>query len=303
MPRTRQRGGPCVRSSASASTASGRCRRSAISSSASADRPTAIEHHEAQTHALRSAGSPTSISRPRPSSSTRTCGSGGRRRGRRAAAEFVDAGRGEGPAVGARPRRALSRPARGRRRARRVLRGGARLPCAHAGRVRDRPARSWRTAPAFAEPAARARTRAAARRARDLRAPRRAALGRPGGRRARCDRRDGAPPRRHDARPAHAAGAADRAPAGRREDDARGGRRRLSSARRPSSTTCATSTASSGSARATSSSPPSSRRPSSGYDSSRVPAMARGFSASDRSVPASTGVSTSTSQRATRRFR
>ena len=83
--------------------------------------------------------SPTSTSRRRRSSSRPTCGSGGAPRPRRLLPRTRPRRRGEGPAVGARPRRALPRPARGRRRARRVLRAGARPPRAHAGRVRDGP--------------------------------------------------------------------------------------------------------------------------------------------------------------------
>ena len=132
-------------------------------------------------------------------------------------------GRGQGPAVGARPRRALPRPA-----------GGADELDAcfdEALELHDRtrtcsrpPARSCSTARACGGPASAARPRAAARGARDVRAARRAAVGRAGARRARGDRRDRAPARRQHARPAHAAGAADRPPARRGPDDARGRR-------------------------------------------------------------------------------
>ena len=123
------------------------CRRSVTSSSASGVPSEAIERYLEQhgRDAARAGIADVDLS-PAPSSSRPTCGSGGATTRPRWLRRVRGPGRGEGPAVGARPRRALPRPARGRRRARRVLRAGARPPCAHAGRVRARPARSWPTA-------------------------------------------------------------------------------------------------------------------------------------------------------------
>ena len=174
----------------------------------------AAEHYErAGRGPARARRSPTSTSPPRRSSSTPTCGSGRDEDAGASRAEFVDARRGQGAAVGARPRRALPRAAgRSRRASQTRFEAGARAARAAPRTSSRRRARGWPTASACgARACASARASSCARRSRRSSASARARG--PTGPSAELAA-TGETARRRDAEHArrpHAAGAADRA--------------------------------------------------------------------------------------------
>ena len=210
-------GGALRRARDRRSTGSGRSRRSATSSSASAGRPRRSSTTRRRPRRCARSGSPTSTSRPRPSWSRPTCGSGAARTRRPRRREFVAARRGQGAAVGAGARGALPRAARRGRRARGRVRGGARAARADARTSSRRRARGWRTGRGCgARGSACARASSCARRSSCSSALGAQPWADQARRRAGGDGRDRAAARREHARRPDAAGAPDRAAARRR---------------------------------------------------------------------------------------
>ena len=168
-------------------------------------------------------GSRTPTSHPGPSSRDATCASGRVDDAAAAAARHERERSRQGTAVGARTGRA-ARAVCSRRTRSSSGRSTRRSRCTSRHRTSSRPrGRALPTAHACAAPACASGPRGAACGDRDLRRARCGAVVESRARRARGDGRDRAQARRVDARPADAAGAPDRAVAGRWPHDARGG--------------------------------------------------------------------------------